>query len=197
MFPIILVLAYLFGSIPFGFIIVKMRKGIDIRSVGSGNIGATNVKRVLGWSWAVPVYVLDAVKGVLPVWLSLYVFAWPTWQVTLVGVAAVIGHLFPIFLGFKGGKAVATISGVFFILNPLAIEIALPVWLTAYVVSRYSSLSALLAAVVIPTVAICQSGAWTNRRLPITILSLVVLVIVLYTHRANIARLRQGKESRV
>jgi glycerol-3-phosphate acyltransferase PlsY len=197
MFPIILVVSYLFGSVPFGFVIARLKKGMDIRTVGSGNIGATNVKRVLGWSWAAPVYVLDAVKGILPVWLSMYVFAWPTWQVTLVGVAAVIGHLFPVFLGFKGGKAVSTISGVFFILNPLALEIALPVWLSVYLITKYSSLSALLAAFVFPIVAICQSGAWTNQRLPITILSLAVLAIVLYTHRANIARLLKGEESKV
>jgi len=197
MFPIILVVAYLFGSVPFGFIIVKLRKGIDIRTVGSGNIGATNVKRTLGLSWFILVYLLDAAKGIFPVWLSMYVFAWPNWETTLVGVAAVLGHLFPVFLGFKGGKAVSTISGVFIILNPLALGIAFLVWVTVSLATKYISLGSLTAAFVIPIVAVCQSGAWTNQHLPITIFSIIALVIVLYMHRGNIARLRKGKENKV
>ena len=194
-FFVLFVGAYLIGSIPFDFLLVKKIKGVDIRRVGSGNAGATNVKRVLGWQGAIFAYLLDTLKGSLPVFLAFQI-NFPIWQVTLIGVAAVFGHIFPLFLGFKGGKGVSTAGGVFLMLNPLAVAIAFLVWVVIYLTTKYSSLGSLLAAISVFTAQVLKNGAWKFNAWPVTVLSLLMMTIVLISHRGNIVRLLQGQENR-
>ncbi|TSD01908.1 MAG: glycerol-3-phosphate acyltransferase PlsY [Parcubacteria group bacterium Athens0714_26] len=197
-FFLILLFSYLVGSIPFDYILVKIIKGIDIRKVGSGNPGATNVKRILGWPGLVAAFILDAFKGVVPVWLAWHVFNLPVWEVTLVGSAAIIGHILSIFLWFKGGKGVSTIMGVFLVLNPLIGGAALASWLFLYLRTGFSSAGSLLAALVIPVTQIAKQifdpAPSLADSLPVTIFSFLVLGLIVYSHRENIGRLLNGTE---
>jgi glycerol-3-phosphate acyltransferase PlsY len=195
-----LVLAYLAGSIPAAYIAGKVTRGIDLRQHGSGNLGATNVYRVLGAKVAVAVLLFDAAKGAVPVlWFPRLIAprvsdpsALTLWAIAF-GIAAIVGHVRPIFLLWKGGgKGVATASGVFGALAPAAIGIVLLVWLGVLVVSGYMSLASLAGAAVLP-VAIAVMG---GLRSPLFAVSLVVAAFVFWTHRTNIGRLRRGEEPR-
>jgi glycerol-3-phosphate acyltransferase PlsY len=195
-----LVLAYLAGSIPAAYIAGKLTRGIDLRQHGSGNLGATNVYRVLGARVAVAVLLFDAAKGALPVlWFPRLLapapsdsYATTLWAIAF-GVAAIVGHVRPIFLLWKGGgKGVATASGVFGALAPAAIGVVLLVWLGVLVVSGYMSLASLAGAAVLP-IAIAIIG---GIRSPLFAVSVLVAAFVFWTHRANIARLRRGEEPR-
>ncbi len=195
-----LVLAYLAGSIPAAYIAGKVTRGIDLRQHGSGNLGATNVYRVLGAKVAVAVLLFDAAKGAVPVlWFPRLITprvsdpsALTLWAIAF-GIAAIVGHVRPIFLLWKGGgKGVATASGVFGALAPAAIGIVLLVWLGVLVVSGYMSLASLAGAAVLP-VAIAVMG---GLRSPLFAVSVVVAVFVFWTHRSNIGRLRRGEEPR-
>jgi glycerol-3-phosphate acyltransferase PlsY len=194
-FIIFLLLAYFIGSIPFDYLIGKKFGGVDIRKVGSGNAGATNLKRILGLPGFLAGLTCDAIKGVLPVlignWLGL-----PVWQLTLLGLTAILGHLFPIFLGFKGGKGVATTTGVMLLLSPTGLAIAFAVWLTVYLATRYVSLGSILGAFTLVGAQIIIGGAWTVKAWPITTFSCLMLVVVLISHRDNIIRLWHGDEKR-
>jgi glycerol-3-phosphate acyltransferase PlsY len=195
-----LVLAYLAGSIPAAYIAGKLTRGIDLRQHGSGNLGATNVYRVLGAKVAVAVLLFDAAKGAIPVlWFPRLLTPAPvdSYEATLwaiaFGVAAIAGHVRPVFLLWKGGgKGVATASGVFGALAPAAIGVALLVWLGVLVVSGYMSLASLAGAAVLP-VAIAIIG---GIRSPLFAVSVLVAAFVFWTHRANIGRLRRGEEPR-
>ncbi len=195
-----LVLAYLAGSIPAAYIAGKVTRGIDLRQHGSGNLGATNVYRVLGAKVAVVVLLFDAAKGAVPVlWFPQLVAPRVSEPGTLAlwaigfGIAAIVGHVRPIFLLWKGGgKGVATASGVFGALAPAAIAITLLVWLGVLVVSGYMSLASLAGAAVLP-VAIAVMG---GLRSPLFAVSIVVAAFVFWTHRSNIGRLRRGEEPR-
>jgi acyl phosphate:glycerol-3-phosphate acyltransferase len=195
-----LVLAYLAGSIPAAYIAGKVTRGIDLRQHGSGNLGATNVYRVLGAKVAVAVLLFDAAKGAVPVlWFPRLIASQASDPGTLTlwaigfGIAAIIGHVRPVFLLWKGGgKGVATASGVFGALAPAAIGITLLVWLGVLVVSGYMSLASLAGAAVLP-VAIAVMG---GLRSPLFAVSIVVAAFVFWTHRSNIARLRRGEEPR-
>ena len=195
-----LVLAYLAGSIPAAYIAGKVTRGIDLRQHGSGNLGATNVYRVLGAKIAAVVLLFDAAKGAIPVlWFPRLLapaasdaYTATLWAIAF-GVAAILGHVRPIFLLWKGGgKGVATASGVFGALAPGAILVSLLVWLGVLVVSGYMSLASLAGAAVLPIAIAIIAGV----RSPLFAVSVLVAGFVFWTHRANIGRLRRGEEPR-
>jgi acyl-phosphate glycerol 3-phosphate acyltransferase len=192
---------YLIGSIPFGYLVARSR-GVDIFRHGSGNIGATNVGRVLGRRLGVLVFVLDFAKGVVPVVAALAVCAeWHRvslcrngWLEVLTGLAAFLGHLFPLFLGLRGGKGVATGTGVAFVLVPGPALAALAAWAVVVIVTRYVSLASLVAVFVLVLAQLAAGGDWTGPR---TVFCLLAGAMVLVKHRANIARLLQGNENQL
>jgi glycerol-3-phosphate acyltransferase PlsY len=192
-----LVLAYLAGSIPAAYIAGKAIKGIDLRQHGSGNLGATNVYRMLGAPVAIVVLLFDEAKGAIPVlWFpklaGLTGTTGTAWAIAF-GIAAIAGHVRPIFLLWKGGgKGVATASGVFGALAPAAIGITLLVWFVVLVVSGYMSLASLAGAAALPLAILILVGV----RSPLFVVSIAVAAFVFWTHRANIARLRRGEEPR-
>jgi glycerol-3-phosphate acyltransferase PlsY len=194
-----LVLAWLAGSLPTAYLVGRAH-GVDLRTVGSGNLGATNALRTLGWKAGLLVYVVDTLKGALPVALLPRLLATgggqappQHWGLAL-GVAAVLGHVRPVFLrGQGGGKGVATASGVFLALAPGPALAALVAFLLTVTGTRYVSLGSLVGAVVLTGVA-----GWTlGPRAPVVWLALAVTVFVFWTHRENIARLRAGTERRL
>jgi acyl phosphate:glycerol-3-phosphate acyltransferase len=197
MHPIIpLVLSYLLGSIPAAYMAGKAR-GIDLRQHGSGNLGATNVFRVLGARIGAAVMLFDMAKGALPV------FLFPAWTATAqpqmwaiaFGIAAILGHVRPVFLLWRGGgKGVATAGGVFLALAPVAMLLALGVWLSVLAAFRFVSLASLSAAAVLAVaVPLTQPD---GLRSPLTPVALLVAVFVFWMHRSNIERLRRGEEHR-
>jgi acyl-phosphate glycerol 3-phosphate acyltransferase len=197
------VLAYLVGSIPFGYVVSRAR-GVDILRQGSGNIGATNVGRVLGRRWGILVFLLDFAKGALPVLLAGLVPDPPdlslpkhTTQV-LVGVAAFLGHLFPVYLGFRGGKGVATGAGVVVVLVPIAALLAVLAWAVVLAASRYMSAASLTGAVVLCVVRLLPFfQPWDYDQIVVTIFCLVGALLVVVRHAGNIRRLIQGTENRL
>ena len=190
-----LLIAYLAGSIPFAFLAGKLFKGIDLREHGSGNLGATNVFRVMGWKIASGVMVLDMAKGALPVLLLPPRFAPQSpvlWAIAF-GVAAIVGHVKSVFLLWKGGgKGVAPAGGVFLALAPVPSLISLAVWGLVLYLSGYVSLASLVSAVALTIAVVVDYGASS----PIAIASALITAFVFWTHRANIARLRRGEENR-
>jgi glycerol-3-phosphate acyltransferase PlsY len=194
-----IIAAYLLGSIPFGLLAAKC-KGVDIRTQGSGNIGATNVWRVCGWRFGLPVFVLDVLKGVAAVWLARWLAVRFGGDAAWCGIAAamvcVIGHSFPAWLGFKGGKGVATSLGVFLALMPLPSVVALLVWIVIFKVSGYVSLASIVAAVVLPAAAIAMQFTGRGGGWPVSGFAVVAGLLVILRHRSNIARLRAGTENR-
>jgi len=190
-----LLIAYLAGSIPFAYLAGRLFKGIDLREHGSGNLGATNVFRVMGWKIASVVMLLDMAKGALPVLLLPPRFApsQPVLWAIAFGVAAIVGHVKPVFLLWKGGgKGVATAGGVFLALAPIPSLISIAVWALVLYLSGYVSLASLASAVTL-TVAVTIMYGVTS---PIAIACAVITVFVFWTHRANIGRLRRGEENR-
>ncbi len=187
--------SYVAGSIPWAYIAGRVMGGVDLRTYGSGNLGTTNVLRLLGAPAAIMVYALDALKGMLPVLLLPRAFGFPPrgeWAI-LCGLAAILGHVRPIFLLWHGGgKGVATASGVFFGLTPIATAIALAGFLTVMFATRVMSLASLTGAAIIP-IAVGLTVGW---RTPLFAVSLGVATFVFWTHRANIERLRRGEEPR-
>lgn len=194
MLPIIGVLtAYLAGSIPSAYIAGKLR-GVDLRNHGSGNLGATNVVRVLGPRIGAAVFIADLLKGFLPVYfLPMYTETLrPELWALVYGAAAILGHVKPIFLlGKGGGKGVATASGVFLALAFIPMLIAEVVWITVFYFTRYVSLASLMGAAVLPIAILVLSG---EPQSPIFIASVIIALFVFWTHRANIGRLRRGEE---
>jgi glycerol-3-phosphate acyltransferase PlsY len=189
------VLAYLIGSIPSAYLAGRLARGIDLRQHGSGNLGATNVLRVLGWRVALPVFVVDLLKGALPVLFLPRLAATPRpelWAIAY-GVAAIVGHVRPIFLLWKGGgKGVATAAGVFLALTPIPTLIGIAVFVAVLLVSGYVSLGSLAAAVALPLAVLVLDGAHS----PVLVVAVLVAFFVFWTHRANIGRLRRGEEHR-
>ncbi len=190
-----ILISYLAGSIPTAYLAGKAR-GVDLRAHGSGNLGATNVARVLGTKTGVAVFAVDVLKGFLPVWILPRFVDAPNpelWAV-LFGAAAIIGHVKPIFLGGKGGgKGVATASGVFLALVPVPLLIAQAVWALVFYFTRYVSLASLIGAAVLPIAILTW---WRDPTAPDFIASVLVAIFVFWTHRANIGRLRRGEEHR-
>lgn len=192
-------LAYLLGSIPTSVWIGKMFYNIDVREFGSGNAGATNTFRVLGKKAGIPVLIIDILKGTLAVSLSfLSVYetgsqGFINLQLAL-GIAALIGHIFPIFAGFRGGKGVATILGVVFCIMPLACSLSLLVFLFVLLSTRIVSLSSMLAGASFP---IFLNLVLHNENKVLAVFSVVVAVLLIITHRKNIRRLLKKEESKV
>ena len=181
---------YLVGSMPFGYWLVRLAKGVDIRTLGSGNIGATNVWRTYGWRYGAPVIVLDVAKGFVPTLLGALLVG------ELVGVlaggAAMLGHWRPLFLGFqRGGKTVATAGGVFLGVAPLLGLAGAAFWLAVFVVVRYASVASIATAFAAPVLAVLLSEPW-----PVVAFAAAAGAAVIVLHRGNIRRLRDGTESR-
>jgi acyl phosphate:glycerol-3-phosphate acyltransferase len=181
--------AYLLGSIPTGLLLAKAF-GVDIRTTGSGNIGATNVYRTLGRSVGVMTLVGDCLKGLLPVLLAKYLHLPDVW-IAVIGLAAFLGHVYTVFLGFKGGKGVATALGVLLGVSPLAVGGALLLFVAVVWWSRYISLGSILAAAVMPILVLLLDG-----RPPLVLMTVAVAALVVWKHRENIKRLREGTENR-
>ena len=184
--------AYLLGATPSAYLAGRLARGIDLREHGSRNLGATNVYRVLGWRWAIPVALVDVAKGAVPVvWFARWAGT-TAWGAVVLGIAAVLGHVFSPYMGFRGGKGVATALGVFLALAPLAVAIAIPVWGATLWLSGYVSLSSIVAAVTFPVlVRLTQPGA--N---PAFWASVGLAALIVFSHRANLRRLVAGTENR-
>lgn len=185
----VLSLGYLMGSIPFGLLLTRMAGHGDLRSIGSGNIGATNVLRTGNKKLAAATLLLDALKATIAAVIAQAVFGQNAGL--LAGFAAFIGHLFPIWLGFKGGKGVATYIGTLLGVAPLMVLVFAAVWLAVAFVSRYSSLSALVATLVIPVVL------WILGMPETALVTAVMTAISYWRHKANIERLMAGTESKI
>ena len=183
------VLGYVLGSIPFGLLLTRMAGLGDVRSIGSGNIGATNVLRTGNKKLAAATLLLDALKGTAAVWLGYLVFGQDAGLIA--GFMAFIGHLFPVWLGFKGGKGVATYIGILLGIAPALVLIFAFVWLTIAYMSRYSSLSALVATLVIPV------ALWILGQEKMALVMAAMTVITWWKHKANIERLILGTESKI
>jgi glycerol-3-phosphate acyltransferase PlsY len=179
-------IAYLIGSIPFGLLLTRAFGVGDIRSIGSGNIGATNVMRTGRKGLAVATLLLDLSKGAAAVFLARYTYDDDV--AVVAGLFAVLGHIFPVWLRFKGGKGVATILGVFFAINWFFALIICGIWLAVFLATRCSSLSAIISICYSPVFAYLLDGYLTS------ILSLILSGIIIYTHRGNLARLISGTE---
>lgn len=189
--PLAILVGYGLGAIPFGLLLARWRRGIDPRRVGSGNIGAANVLRSAGKAAAGLTLILDAGKGAAAVALAGGLDL-PVGWVAGAGLAAVAGHLFPVTLGFRGGKGVATSFGVILALRPPLAAVALAVWLAVALASRYASLAALCAAAALPAAALALGE---QRR--VVALALVLAGLVLWRHQDNIRRLLEGTERRI
>ena len=190
-----LAISYAAGSIPFAYL-AGAAAGVDLRKQGSGNLGATNVFRVLGWKVGILVFLADALKGALPVLLlppRIVAPGDPVLWALGCGIAAIVGHVRPLYLGFrKGGKGVATAAGVFFALAPLPMLITFAVFVAIVLGTGYVSLGSLVAALLLPALLLITRGADS----PLFIVSVVIACFVFWTHRANIGRLRRGEEHR-
>lgn len=228
-------IAFLLGSIPFGLLISKA-KGIDIRQHGSGNIGATNVLRVMGKKYGIPCLLLDALKGFIPTVIAMSLVRYPggspllsleflrhlsvelpsalQWKAQLIhvltGFCAILGHNYSPWVGFKGGKGIATSAGVLIALMPAAVVILIIVWVVLFLTTRYVSLASIGAAVVLPVMThlgarfhhvgnirtnptLWEAGTWNK---PLFIFSVVIAALAIWKHRSNIQRLRNGTENR-
>jgi glycerol-3-phosphate acyltransferase PlsY len=194
-----LILAYLLGSIPTAVWIGKWFWGVDVRKKGSGNAGATNTLRVLGWKAGVPVLIFDAFKGWLSIQLPEIFGNDPVASEQLInlkillGVMVVLGHIFPLFAGFKGGKGVATLFGIGIALYPLSVLLVVAVFIVTLLLSGFVSLGSLIASVAFPFIDIFL---FNQQSISLMILAIAVGIFVPITHRKNIGRLIRGEESR-
>jgi glycerol-3-phosphate acyltransferase PlsY len=198
---LLLVGSYLLGSIPFGYLAGRLI-GIDIRQAGSGNVGATNVVRVLGKRYGYPVFALDFLKGFGAVKISMLIAPGspPEWNSPeifgiLAAMSSVLGHLYPPWLKFKGGKGVATSAGALLALTPIATLIGIVIWITVFWLTRYVSLASMTAAVVLPVVILVLSCHDQNKK-PLIYSSACVAAVVVWRHRSNLSRLIRGTEPR-
>ncbi len=193
---ITIVVSYLLGSIPSGYLLVKLIKGIDVRTVGSGNIGATNVKRVLGMKGFLAVLALDALKGYLPVTVFSAIFGGANnpWIPILAAIAAVVGHTFTIFLNFKGGKGVATSLGVFIALAPASVATDMIIFGILLYFFRYISLGSIMCAFLLPVFIYIYGEQ--GFLYSVLVLAVAMASFVIYKHKDNIRRLLDGTESR-
>ena len=218
---LVIPLAYLLGSIPFGYLIVRASKRADIRETGSGGTGATNVSRRAGKGAGVLTLVLDALKGAAAVVIAKVLLGLPTlvaqgwvvsfrqdannfasienpyWWVAAAAIAVIVGHIFPVWLGFRGGKGVATGVGVFLVLAPLAVAFAGLVFLVIVLLTRYVSLGSIVAAAAIPLIILVQS--YITPRIdfwPVMTAAVVGAALIIFAHRANIERLIRGTENK-
>jgi glycerol-3-phosphate acyltransferase PlsY len=198
----VVALAYLLGSIPFGYLLVRLGGGGDVRETGSGGTGATNVTRRAGSSAGILTLLLDALKGIAAVLVARLLLGTrpdADWWVSAAAVAAVLGHVFPVWLGFRGGKGVATGLGVFLVLAPLATLCALVVFAAVVWLWRYVSLGSITAAAVLP-LAVWSLGAFgiaDHAQAPVLAVAVLGAALIIFMHRTNIGRLLTGKENRL
>ena len=188
---VVVVVAYLIGSIPFGYLIVRGRIGADIRQTGSGGTGATNVSRRAGKAAGVVTLVLDALKGAAAVFVASRLTQ-NDWIVAAAAIAVIVGHIFPVWLGFRGGKGVATGAGVFLVLAPIAVLCAGVVFLAIVFATRYVSLGSMVGAATIPLFVWLQSDSR-----PLLIAAGLGALLIAFAHRGNIGRLAHGTEARI
>jgi glycerol-3-phosphate acyltransferase PlsY len=198
----IFILSYLAGATPFGYMVARW-KGLDIRQHGSGNIGATNVIRVLGKKIGLPVFALDVLKGLLPViaaktWCQQHTFD-PTWASLLAALGSVLGHNFTFWLGFKGGKGIATSAGAMLAVLPIALGIAILLWVIFFYATRYVAVASIIAGLSLPLTVLAQralSAPGQAPALPLLGFATIIGGLATWRHRSNIRRLRDGTEHR-
>lgn len=191
---LVVIAAYVIGSIPFGYLIVKLSSGGDVRETGSGGTGATNVSRRAGKAAGILTLILDAAKGAITVVIATW-FS-DGWVVAAAAIAVIVGHIFPVWLGFRGGKGVATAVGVFLVLAPFALLCAGIVFVAVVGLTRYVSLASLCAAASIPLFIWLQKLLIQPRaeiKAPLTA-AFIVAVLIIFAHRGNINRLVNGTE---
>ncbi|TAH34557.1 MAG: glycerol-3-phosphate 1-O-acyltransferase [Planctomycetota bacterium] len=184
---------YLLGSVSFAWLLARVR-GVDLRAAGSGNLGATNAGRVLGRGLGLLVFLLDAGKGALAAWLGCHAWTDGAWEAgAAAGGGALLGHVWPVFMGFRGGKGVATLIGSMTVLAPAALALAGAAMLVPVVLTRYMSLGSLVFALALPV------AVWilARERTPVLIVAAAACPLLWYTHRTNIARLLRGEERRL
>ena len=197
---LLILIAYVLGSIPNALWVGKTFKNIDVREHGSKNTGSTNAARVLGPKLGIFTLILDILKGALPTYLGIVLGADLLTRMTgidkldiiVIGMAAILGHTFSLFLKFKGGKAVATTLGVFLVLVPYAILILLVIFFVIFGLTRYVSLASIISAVVLPIAVY-----FTTRHIPLTVLGIIIGLLVIIRHKENIKRLINGTESKL
>jgi len=187
--------AFLLGSIPTGYLVARA-KGIDIRQHGSGNIGATNVFRTLGKPLGILVFVFDALKGFAAVWLAMKFGGSSAWPGIIAAVAVIAGHNYTPWLGFKGGKGIATSAGTLLALAPWAVLCIAIVWFVVFKVSRYVSLASISAAAALPVAVAALWSAGCGGNGPLLGFTVLISALAIWRHRSNIQRLRAGTESR-
>jgi glycerol-3-phosphate acyltransferase PlsY len=191
-----MVVSYFIGSVPTGYLVARLVKSVDIRMVGSGSIGATNVRRVMGQGWAVFVSIMDMLKGALALLVTATTAGTASWLLSLVGFAVVMGHNYPIWLKFRGGKGVATTYGVVFFLWPYeSFAVALlsgAIWYAVMSTTRYVSLASMTSLLALPVFFWMLDAPFS-----FVSVSFILAVFALYRHGSNIVRLSQGRENRV
>lgn len=188
--------SYFIGAVPFGYLVARMH-GVDIFRAGSGNIGATNIGRVLGRKYGILVFALDFLKGAAPTAITRYLVPDVSWAPIAAGLAALIGHMFSLYLRFRGGKGVATGCGVVMVLMPIATIIALLVWLSMLVTTRYMSLASVAAAIALAAARIIGTKEpFSAHECLLTVFSLFAAILVIVRHRTNLMRLIHGNEGR-
>ena len=188
---LLLIIAYLLGSIPTGVLLAKIYGGKDLSKEGSGNIGATNVGRVVGKKAGIITLVGDCLKGIIPLVITMAVTGRIPWLISAVALTAFLGHLYPVFNKFKGGKGVATALGVFLVVSPLATFLAVITFALILYIWRYVSLGSIIAAGIMPALM----GIFASSKIYI-VLAVIVGGLVIYRHRENIKRLIDGNENR-
>lgn len=188
---LVLPVAYLIGAIPFGYLLVKWMTGSDVRSAGSGNIGATNVLRTTGRTAGITTLLLDIAKGFFAVWLAGRLTDQSELWMSVAALAVMAGHAYPVFLKFQGGKAVASFVGAFLCLTPGAVAAAVPVFVATVAWTRHISMGSIVGAAVFPL------GVWLLLKPgpPVVIAAIVASAFIIYRHSSNIQRLRHGTES--
>jgi glycerol-3-phosphate acyltransferase PlsY len=187
----LIIFGYLLGSIPWGYLISKAKR-IDIQKVGSGNIGGTNVLRVLGLKWAALVGILDVIKGIIPAYLAINFLIFD-WQIALVAISPVLGHIFPVWLKFKGGKGVATALGTLFILLGWKhFLVLLLIWFLVLAIFKIISFTNLLMASFFPLILWLSSFS-----LAYFILGIILAILIWWAHRENLQRIKEGREPKL
>ncbi|HEU4768872.1 MAG TPA: glycerol-3-phosphate 1-O-acyltransferase PlsY [Pyrinomonadaceae bacterium] len=201
---LVVIIAYLIGSIPFGYLIVRAKEGGDVRETGSGGTGATNVSRRAGKTAGVLTLILDALKGFIAIFVAAKLLkgldpSVVNWMISAAAVAALLGHVFPVWLGFRGGKGVATGAGVFVALAPIAVLCAGVIFVMVVSIRKVVSLGSIAAAVTIPAYIWFQSKyASPGLNLtPLLTAAVVAALLIVYAHRENIARIWKGTEPRI
>ncbi|MDQ0193005.1 glycerol-3-phosphate 1-O-acyltransferase PlsY [Paenibacillus wynnii] len=189
---LVIVVSYLLGSVSFSVLLAKLLKGIDIRQYGSGNAGATNTLRVLGKGPAIAVLLLDVLKGIAAVWLGTWIGGWGTWVAVICGIAAIIGHNWPIYFNFRGGKGIATTIGVLVTLCFWPALIAGIIAIASIFITRYVSLGSLIFVVLAPVILLM-----TDFTQPVLWTCITIALFAFWRHRTNIVKIFEGRENKI